>query len=126
MNAVVVLAHGSSEEEARAAWHTLEGAVRAALAGPDVPALLFQFGMDGLPGALDTLAARGAGRITVLPFFLFPGFHLRRTVPALLDEWRKKHPDVHVTLASPFGQDARVAALLAAQIRNAAETTTEG
>lgn len=120
-----MLAHGSRTADARAAFARLARTVCAAPALRGLPAPLFQFGMEGLPAALDTLAARGETDIAVLPFFLFSGFHLRQTVPALLARWQAAHPDVRVTLLPPFGQDAQVAALLAGQAARAARSKHE-
>lgn len=116
MKSVVVLAHGSREQQAVQAWHMLEQAARAKL-NADIP-VVFQFGMGGLPQALDDLAARGADAITVLPYFLFSGHHLRHTVPELMETWQKTHPHVHLSLAPALGEDERLAGLLADQIAN--------
>lgn len=118
-----MLAHGSRETDAQAAFSALavQAAAAPALRGMAPP--LFQFGMEGLPAALSALAARGETEIAVLPFFLFSGFHLRHTVPELVARWRTAHPGVRVKLLPPFGQDARVAALLAEQAARAARET---
>lgn len=116
MKSVVVLAHGSREQQAVHAWRMLERIARTKLA-TDIP-VVFQFGMGGLPQALDDLAARGADVITVLPYFLFWGHHLRHTVPELMETWQKAHPHVHLSLAPALGEDERLAGLLADQITN--------
>lgn len=114
MNGVVVLAHGSREIQAAEAWTSLEQAVRQRLDGN--ARIVFQFGMDGLPDALDTLAGNGADAITILPYFLFTGFHLKHTVPRLMRVWQEAHPKVRLSLAPALGEDSRFAALLAERI----------
>lgn len=121
MKGVVVLAHGSREDQAAAGWRRLERAVRAKLGNgtsDDAP-VIFQFGMSGLPQALDTLSAAGADNIVILPYFLFTGTHLSHTVPDLMRTWQEAHPKVRLSLSPALGEDARLASLLADLITRA-------
>ncbi|MFT8887392.1 MAG: CbiX/SirB N-terminal domain-containing protein [Ethanoligenens sp.] len=131
MTGMIVLAHGSREAQAAEAWHALEQAVRLQLKPTSAgshkapPLIHFQFGMGGLPEALDTLAAAGADDIAILPYFLFSGYHLRHTIPELIQAWQKAHPKVRLSLDSALGEDPRMVDLLAERIGNAATDETD-
>lgn len=116
MTGIVVLAHGSREPQAEEQWRALEQAVHTQVSHAAASRIVFQFGMDGLPAALDSLATQGASAITILPYFLFTGYHLRQTVPTLMQTWQKAHPKVRLSLAPVFGTDPTIADLLAARI----------
>ncbi len=56
--------------------------------------------------------ARGATRIMVLPFFLGPGKHWTKDIPALAAEAAVKHPGTQYHVAMPLGIDDLILDLL--------------
>ncbi len=53
--------------------------------------------------AFDRCVARGATSVAVSPYFLSPGRHWRKDIPALTAEAAKKHPSVTYLVAAPIG-----------------------
>jgi sirohydrochlorin ferrochelatase len=96
---IIVFAHGSRIEAANQAVRT--AAVDLARAGdyPIVEPAFLELGHPGLEEAADLLIARGVERILVIPYFLTPGLHLERDLPALVEHISKKnsHIQIHVT-----------------------------
>lgn len=113
MTAYIVFAHGSSVESAndavrracaeaarRADWRRYETAF---LGG----------GRPELREAAAKLAAEGAAEIVVIPYFLTPGLHLERDLPALIVEIRRSHPKLAVRVTESLdGHPGLVEAIL--------------
>jgi sirohydrochlorin cobaltochelatase len=116
--AVVVVAHGSRAEEAndahRAVAAELDTSVEAA-----VTAGFLELAEPSIGDAIDGAIAAGATAVAVLPHLLYPGRHLTRDIPGIVDAAAARHPGVAVRLLPAFGADPGVVSLLAAQARAA-------
>ena len=63
---------------------------------------------------------RGATRVVVVPFFLGPGKHWTRDIPALTLEASESHPGVAYHVAPPLGVDELILDLLAKRANHCA------
>jgi sirohydrochlorin ferrochelatase len=118
--AAVVIAHGSRAEAANEA-HRAVCAALAERTGGTVAAAFLELAEPSLDAAVAGLVASGTERIVVLPFFLYPGRHIQRDIPALVEAARAANPTVEITIGPLFGADPAVIDLLADQVRDAAE-----
>jgi sirohydrochlorin ferrochelatase len=98
---VVIFGHGSSVESANEAVRRV--AAEAAAAGGfelyetaflDVPPLLRD--------AAAQLAAQGAERILVVPYFLTLGIHLQRDLPEMVRKIEAQYPGLTVQVTPPL------------------------
>ena len=113
MTAFVLFAHGSRIETANEAVRDV-AAKMASRGGLSVEPAFLELGQPDLDGAIDRLAASGASRIIVLPYFLTLGTHLQRDLPKLVQHSARKHPGVEVEAAPPLdGHPALLDVLLA-------------
>lgn len=112
--ALILFAHGSRDPRwAEPFAHIL--ALVEQSAPQRAPLLAFlELMTPSLEAAVVAQIARGFDNITVVPLFLGLGGHLRRDVPALLDEIRQQHPGVTIALAGAAGEDPAVMASIAA------------
>jgi sirohydrochlorin ferrochelatase len=99
---LIVFAHGSSVTEAneavrRAAGETA-GRCRIAL----WETAFLELAQPDLAAAVQSLSARGAGRIIVTPYFLTMGIHLQRDLPRILDEIAQAHPGIDLVCSPPL------------------------
>lgn len=117
--AAVVVAHGSRNEPANDAHRRLCVDLSAAT-GTAVVAAFLELATPSLPAAVADLASGGATRVVVLPYFLYPGRHIQRDLPALVDEAIAANPAVDVVLGPLFGADPAVITVLAAQLASLA------
>ena len=82
---IVVFGHGSSVASANDAVRTM--AAEAARQGAwELYETAFLEALPRLDDAVSKLAAAGANRVLVLPYFLTLGIHLQRDLPLLVDE----------------------------------------
>jgi sirohydrochlorin ferrochelatase len=114
MHALLLIAHGSrrrsSNEEIAALARSLD--MRAGGRFASVRHAFLELAEPGIEQAIDRLAADGATAITVLPYFLAAGNHVREDIPALLDRGRARHPGVAIEMRPYLGTHAGVVDLL--------------
>ncbi len=108
-----VFAHGSSVESANEAVRAVTAEMARRGGYEVVEAAFLGGGAPDLAGALDHVAARGAARVVVIPYFLTLGLHLKRDLPRLIEELRQTHPGLEIEVTEPLdGHPAMVDALL--------------
>ncbi|MFW5731396.1 MAG: precorrin-8X methylmutase, partial [Desulfonatronovibrionaceae bacterium] len=91
--AIIILAHGSRNVQARKSFlNMVETVGRRTQA--KVAAAFFSLGEPDLAQSVDSLARAGADEITIFPFFLFDGSHVRHDIPALVKGLEEKHPGI--------------------------------
>lgn len=61
-----------------------------------------------LPTAIAKLAGAGCETVTVIPIFFGSGGHLRRDLPALVEQSRAAHPGLTIRSAGVVGEDDAV------------------
>lgn len=111
--ALIVFAHGSRVAEANQSVR--EVASRAASeAGFSLWQEAFlELAEPTLKQAVESLAARGAKRIVVAPYFLVMGVHLKNDLPQLLAEAAAASPGVELIPSAPLGGHPTLAKALA-------------
>lgn len=118
-HALLIAGHGSLRPGSGAAMIRLAAWLRERGAAPLVAAGFLNYSRPSLTEALARLVARGATAVTVLPYFLVPGYFTRVALPRALGELRAHHPGVALALAEPLGDHQALAELVS---RRAAET----
>jgi sirohydrochlorin cobaltochelatase len=114
---ILLFAHGARDARWAAPFDDVVRRIRAARPGVPVAIGYLEFMQPGLRGAGDALAAAGCAQVDVVPLFLGAGGHVRKDVPALLEDLRAAHPQVAWTLRRAIGEaDAVIAAMAEAAI----------
>ena len=113
---VVVLGHGSRAPGALELLEKVSSGLAVKL-GLTVRAASLQFNRPTLAECCKELAAGGAGRIVVAPYFLFAGNHMLEDIPGELERIRKQLPGIEFILCEPLGDDGRLVDILSERIR---------
>ena len=103
--AVIVVDHGSRRTEAN---ESLEAFVRASaerLPYPIVEPAHMELAEPSIGTAFDRCVAAGAATVVIAPYFLGPGNHWDRDIPALAAEAGERHRGVRWLVAPPLGPD---------------------
>jgi sirohydrochlorin ferrochelatase len=74
-----------------------------------------------LSEAVGRLAAAGASRIVVVPYFLAAGTHLQRDLPQLVRDVEQVHPDVQIVVTEALDGHPALATILLDRARAALE-----
>jgi sirohydrochlorin ferrochelatase len=113
MTGYIVFAHGSSVESANHAVRSVASEMARRGEYQHVIAAFLENGQPDLTAAVYELAARGALRVIVIPYFLTLGLHLQRDLPPLIERARLAHPGIEIEMTAPLdGHPAMVEALL--------------
>lgn len=105
---LLLFAHGARDPRWALPFEDVARRIRAAEPGLPVALSYLEFMSPGLVEAGAALAAQGCERIEVLPLFLGAGGHVRKDLPALLDQLRQAHPGVQWLLRPAIGEDDSV------------------
>ena len=115
---IIVFAHGSRIEAANQAVRTA-AADLARLGGyAFVEAAYLELGTPSLEQAADLLVGRGVERIVIIPYFLMPGIHLERDLPAITDRIIKKHNGIEVMVTASLDGHPGLVEILADRARS--------
>ena len=113
---VILLGHGSQAEGGNEALLEVAGLVKER-GGVDVIPAYLQFCKPTLAESFEKAVGEGAGKIVVVPYFLYMGNHVSRDIPEELDALKQKHPGVEVVLAEHLGAHAKLAEIVLERIR---------
>ena len=82
-------------------------------------AAFLELGRPSLEEAADLLVARGVERIVIIPYFLTPGMHLERDLPALVERISKKNRNIQVLVTASLDGHPGLVQILADRARAA-------
>ena len=122
--AYIVFAHGSSIESANEAVREAAGDMALRGGFGLVRAAFLEGGRPDLRGAVDEVAALGASRVVVIPYFLTLGLHLQRDLPRLVESLEQAHPDLSVEVTAPLDGHPGMVDALVDRARESAQPRT--
>ena len=118
--ALILFAHGARDPEWAAPMRRVQDAVRALQPDVRVELAFLEFMTPTLAECAETLLAEGYDKLTVVPMFIAQGGHLKRDVPALIEQLRSTRKSVEISLLPAIGeQESVVQAMAAAALREA-------
>lgn len=102
----------------------------AEMVGPDVRVVEahMELAPPTIAEGLATLAQEGIHEVRVVPYFLGPGRHATKDIPAMVADAAAQHPNLSVTVAPPLGVHANLARVVLdrAGLKEAGEASAEG
>ena len=101
---VVLIAHGSRADAANDAHRTTCAELSERIDRRVLPAFL-ELAEPTIGAAIASAADAGATSVLVVPYFLLPGNHTARDIPALVDDARRHHPGLRIDLSSYVGAE---------------------
>lgn len=108
--ALVLFAHGARDPRWAEPFEQLAARVRALRGADGGPVALayLELMKPTLEQVVADYAAAGHAEVTVVPVFLGQGGHLRRDLPALLEQCRVRHPQLTIRCTAAIGEAKRV------------------
>ena len=119
--ALLLIAHGSRQEEANADLYQLTADVQRGGHYALVEAAFLELAEPTIAQGAARCVAHGARRVILLPYFLSAGIHVRRDLAALRATLAEQHPGVEFRLAEPLGPHPLLLEIVAERARNADE-----
>jgi sirohydrochlorin cobaltochelatase len=108
MNAIILFGHGARDTRWREPFDRLADLWRTQHPSVQVELAFLEMMQPSLEEALARLVAKGASSVKVVPVFFGQGGHLRNDFPVLLDNCRKKFPQVALSATPAVGEDLNV------------------
>ncbi len=101
--AIVLIDHGSRRAEANAMLEEVAAALRRRVPERIIAVAHMELAPPSLADAVETCVAAGAHEIVVHPYFLAPGAHATRDIPAQAAQVAARHPDIPIRVSAPLG-----------------------
>ena len=114
--AVIVVDHGSRRASANASLEEFVRSSASALPYPIVEPAHMELAEPSLASAFDRCVAAGASTVAIAPYFLGPGSHWDRDIPALAAAAAARHPGVRWLVAAPLGPDRALVEIIARRV----------
>ena len=117
--AILMMAHGSRIAEANDAASEVALLVRE-MTGFDIVEVSFrELHEPDIQQGIDTCVARGAGRILLMPYFLFMGAHVQHDLPQEIETAQQRHPGLIMEMGGHLGAHRKLAEIEAERIGEA-------
>jgi sirohydrochlorin ferrochelatase len=101
--AVVILGHGSRRQGAGDPLAGLVSAVKSDGGIEIVEHAFLQYVPPSLPDVVARCVDQGAERVVIVPFFVQPGAHVTKDIPAVVEQLRRKYPRVVFAVTDHVG-----------------------
>ena len=111
---LILFAHGARDAAWAAPFEAVAARLRVQRPGLRVALAYLELMQPDLPAAGAALAQQGCTRVDIVPMFLGTGGHVRRDLPALVQQLREQHPAIEWSLHPPIGEHPDVIAAMAA------------
>jgi sirohydrochlorin ferrochelatase len=117
--ALLLIAHGSRQDEANADLHHLAAELSRRGIFQTVIASFLELAEPGIDEGGARCVAAGAERVVLLPYFLSAGVHVRRDLKAARNRLAAQFPGVEFRLAEPLGRHPLLAEIVTERAREA-------
>jgi sirohydrochlorin ferrochelatase len=117
--ALLLIAHGSRQEEANADLRDVVSQMRKRGEFAIVEGAFLELAEPTIEEGGSRCVDRGAKRVIMLPFFLSAGVHVREDLTAIRQKLTDKFPGVEFRLADPLGPHPFLLEIVAERARQA-------
>jgi sirohydrochlorin ferrochelatase len=119
--ALLLIAHGSRQEEANADLYQLAAVLRTHGRYRVIETAFLELAEPAVAQAAARCVAQRARRVILLPYFLSAGIHVRRDLGALRSALATEYPGVEFRLAEPLGPHPLLLEVVTERARQAEE-----
>jgi sirohydrochlorin cobaltochelatase len=117
--AVLLIGHGTRLRTGVSEFNTLAKNLQIALPDRVCMASFLELVDPTLQHSLDILYKTGFRSITALPAFLMAANHIKKEIPALIQGFQDKHPDLKVIIGKELGINSNLIKIAKERIENA-------
>jgi sirohydrochlorin ferrochelatase len=102
--ALLVLVHGSPRASANEPMHRVVELIRERGVYPIVEVGFMECNEPTIPEAVESCVEQGATRVIAVPYFLHTGNHVADDLPTLLEEAKRRYPEVEFLMGDFIGR----------------------
>lgn len=110
------MAHGSRIAEANDAARQVAAMLDKLVPFDIIEVAFRELHEPDIQKGIDNCVARGAGRILMVPYFLFMGAHVLHDLPEEIDTARQRHPGLIIEMGRHLGVHRKLAEVVAERI----------
>ncbi len=110
--AIILMAHGSRDEEGAEEFLTFVGRLAARLARP-IYAGFLELANPPIMSAIDEAVQAGARTIIAIPWLLLGAGHAKNDMPTAIQWARERHPHIAIRYGSPLNMQPELLAVMA-------------
>ncbi|MEI6209119.1 MAG: CbiX/SirB N-terminal domain-containing protein [Desulfuromonadales bacterium] len=117
--AILMMAHGSRIAEANDAAREVATMVRKMTGFEIVEVSFRELHNPNIQSGIDACVAKGAGRILLMPYFLFMGAHVQHDLPEEIEKAKIRYPDLIMEMGGHLGAHGKLAEIESERIGEA-------
>ncbi len=119
--AILMMAHGSRISEANDTAREVAAMVQEMTGFEIVEVSFREMHEPNIQQGIDACVAKEAGRILLMPYFLFMGAHVQHDLPEEIVEAQKRHPGLIMEMGGHLGSHRKLAEIEVERIGEALE-----
>jgi sirohydrochlorin ferrochelatase len=119
--AILMMAHGSRIAEANDAAREVAAMVKEMTGFEIVEVSFRELHEPNIQLGIEACVAKGAGRILLMPYFLFMGAHVQHDLPEEIETAQKRHPGLVMEMGGHLGAHRKLAEIETERISEALE-----
>ena len=121
--AILLMAHGSRIPEANDAVREIAALVQQ-MTGYDIVEVSFrEQHLPNIQQGIDACVAKGAGRVLLIPYFLYMGAHVQEDLPEEMAQAKERYPGVEFAMGTHLGVHRKLAEVVVERIAGALTAT---
>ena len=120
MKALIILAHGSRKQESNQEIENLTNDVRALVKREfDIVGYAFlEIAEPSLTNSIEKLVSKNISEITIFPYFLNSGVHIKNDIPDIVKNAHSKHPGCKFIILPPIGAYKEMPKIILEQLKS--------
>ena len=120
MKALIILAHGSHKQESNQEIENLTNDVRALIKKEfDIVDYAFlEIAKPSLINSIENVVSKNISEITIFPYFLNSGVHIKNDIPNIVKNARSKHPECKFIILRPIGAYKEMPKIILKQLKD--------
>ncbi|MEG0283549.1 MAG: CbiX/SirB N-terminal domain-containing protein [Erysipelotrichales bacterium] len=119
MKGILILAHGSRRIETKHMMDNMMEMIKERNPETLIENAFMELCDPLLAVGLDNLVDAGATDITLIPYFLFEGIHIKEDIPGEINEYLEGKEGITVKMGQTIGADPRLADIISERIKEA-------
>jgi len=112
MEGILVIGHGSRSNDAKDIFFRIVSSLASRFPGKIVKGCFMEISSPNIEETVEAMYSEGVRSMVALPYFLFPGIHIKEDIPEILERIIVKYPDISISFAQPLGYDEKIVDIL--------------
>ena len=120
MKALIILAHGSRKQESNQEIENLTNDVRVLVKREfDIVDYAFlEIAEPSLTNSIEKVVSKNISEITIFPYFLNSGVHIKNDIPNIVKNAHSKHPGCKFIILPPIGAYKEMPKIILKQLKS--------